>query len=88
MSIDYDVFEYSCVLFTSYEDVFLLFRGQRANKLFKTKTHLTMSIFRNTVWFLKGMREYTASGYTAASANFNQKDMDVSCEVSLVCVRI
>ena len=47
-----------------------------------------MSIFRNTVWFLKGMREYTASGYTAASANFNQKDMDVSCEVSLVCVRI
>jgi len=39
-----------------------------------------MSIFRNTVWFLKGMREYTASGYTAASAGFNQKDLDVNCE--------
>ena len=45
-----------------------------------------MSIFRNTVWFLKGMREYTASGYTAASASFNPKDLDVNCEVSLVSV--
>ena len=45
-----------------------------------------MSIFRNTVWFLKGMREYTASGYTAASAGFNQKDLDVNCEVSLVSI--
>ena len=42
-----------------------------------------MSIFRNTVWFLKGMREYTASGYAAASSSFNQKDLDVSCEVIL-----
>ena len=47
-----------------------------------------MSIFRNTVWFLKGMREYTASGYTAASASFNLKDLDVNCEVSLVSVLI
>ena len=39
-----------------------------------------MSIFRNTVWFLKGLREYTASGYTAASARFNDTDLDVSCE--------
>ena len=42
-----------------------------------------MSIFRNTVWFLKGMREYTASGYNAASASFNSKDLDVNCEVDL-----
>jgi len=39
-----------------------------------------MSIFRNTVWLVKGLREYTASGYTAASAKFTESDLDVSCE--------
>jgi hypothetical protein len=29
-----------------------------------------MSFFRNTVWFVKGMREYTKSGYEAAAKNF------------------
>ena len=62
---------------------------------------IEMSIFRNTVWFLKGLREYTASGYTAgidqsehsitlmmtvltnqiaASANFNEAELDVDCK--------
>ena len=38
-----------------------------------------MSIFRNTVWFLKGLREYTASGFTAASSSFKESDLDVNC---------
>jgi len=39
-----------------------------------------MSIFRNTVWFLKGLKEYTSSGYTAASVSFNESDLDLKCE--------
>ena len=39
-----------------------------------------MSIFRNTVWFLKGLKEYTSSGYTSASANFNESDLQLKCE--------
>jgi len=38
-----------------------------------------MSIFRNTVWFLKGLKEYTANGYTAASATFKERDLEVDC---------
>ena len=38
-----------------------------------------MSMFRNAVWFMKGMREYTASGYTAASARFTDSDLEVEC---------
>ena len=40
---------------------------------------VTMSMFRNAVWFMKGMREYTASGYTAASAKFTDADLEVEC---------
>ena len=36
-------------------------------------------MFRNAVWFMKGMREYTASGYTAASARFTDSDLEVEC---------
>ena len=39
-----------------------------------------MSLFRNAVWMVKGLREYTNSGFLAASKNFNQSDLDVSCE--------
>jgi len=39
-----------------------------------------MSVFRNTVWFLKGLKEYTSSGYTSASANFNESDLQLKCE--------
>jgi len=39
-----------------------------------------MSIFRNTVWFIKGMKEYTQGGYTAAAKHFNQDDLNVKCD--------
>ncbi|XP_068234906.1 dehydrogenase/reductase SDR family member 12-like [Palaemon carinicauda] len=38
-----------------------------------------MSLFRNTVWFLKGLKEYTRGGYQAASKNFKEQDLDVDC---------
>lgn len=37
-----------------------------------------MSIYRNTVWFLKGMQEYTRSGYESAAKRFNPTDLDVN----------
>jgi len=39
-----------------------------------------MSLFRNTVWLGKGLKEYTNSGFVAASKNFNESDLDVKCE--------
>ncbi|XP_048397192.2 dehydrogenase/reductase SDR family member 12 isoform X1 [Stegostoma tigrinum] len=36
-----------------------------------------MSFYRNGVWFLKGLREYTKSGYEAAAQQFSLKDLDV-----------
>ncbi|XP_065333849.1 dehydrogenase/reductase SDR family member 12-like [Cloeon dipterum] len=39
----------------------------------------TMSIYRGTVWFIKGMREYTKSGYEAAAKKFNEGDLKVDC---------
>jgi len=38
-----------------------------------------MSLFRNSVWFAKGLREYTQNGYLAASKNFKSGDLDVDC---------
>ena len=38
-----------------------------------------MSIYRNTVWFLKGMLEYTVSGYQAAAKHFKPEDLEVDC---------
>ncbi|KAG8452796.1 hypothetical protein GDO86_004548 [Hymenochirus boettgeri] len=37
-----------------------------------------MSLYRNTVWFLKGMREYTRSGYEAAAKQFVAEDLEVN----------
>ncbi|NP_001070025.1 dehydrogenase/reductase SDR family member 12 [Danio rerio] len=37
-----------------------------------------MSFYRNTVWFLKGLQEYTNSGYEAAERRFTPADLDVS----------
>ncbi|XDV28029.1 hypothetical protein PO909_031441 [Leuciscus waleckii] len=37
-----------------------------------------MSLYRNIVWFIKGMREYTRSGFENASKGFVEKDLDVS----------
>jgi len=38
-----------------------------------------MSWYRNAVFVMKGLREYTKSGYTGASKHFNEKDLDVDC---------
>uniref|UniRef100_A0A8C6V7F9 Dehydrogenase/reductase (SDR family) member 12 n=1 Tax=Neogobius melanostomus TaxID=47308 RepID=A0A8C6V7F9_9GOBI len=37
-----------------------------------------MSIYRNTIWFFKGMQEYTRSGYEAAAKRFNPADLEVN----------
>ncbi|XP_065258939.1 dehydrogenase/reductase SDR family member 12 isoform X2 [Emys orbicularis] len=37
-----------------------------------------MSWYRNTVWFLKGLREYTRSGYDSASKHFVPADLEVN----------
>jgi dehydrogenase/reductase SDR family protein 12 len=38
-----------------------------------------MSIYRNTVWFVKGLREYTKGGYLAAAKKFRPEDLEVDC---------
>ncbi|KAM6978251.1 dehydrogenase/reductase SDR family member 12 [Tautogolabrus adspersus] len=37
-----------------------------------------MSIYRNAVWFMKGLQEYTKSGYEAAAKHFAPADLDVN----------
>lgn len=37
-----------------------------------------MSLYRNTVWFLKGLQEYTKGGYEAAERRFTAADLEVS----------
>ncbi|XP_035277573.1 dehydrogenase/reductase SDR family member 12-like isoform X1 [Anguilla anguilla] len=37
-----------------------------------------MSLYRNIIWFLKGIHEYTRNGFEAASAHFVDSDLDVS----------
>ncbi|KAI1883188.1 hypothetical protein AGOR_G00242640 [Albula goreensis] len=37
-----------------------------------------MSLYRNAIWFLKGIHEYTRNGFEAASAHFVEQDMNVS----------
>ncbi|XP_007547313.1 PREDICTED: dehydrogenase/reductase SDR family member 12 [Poecilia mexicana] len=37
-----------------------------------------MSIYRNAVWFVKGLQEYTKSGYEAAAKHFSPADLDVN----------
>ncbi|KAM5181617.1 dehydrogenase/reductase SDR family member 12 [Mantella aurantiaca] len=36
-----------------------------------------MSLYRNTVWFLKGLREYTKGGYESAAKYFAAEDLQV-----------
>ncbi|CAJ0917853.1 unnamed protein product [Ranitomeya imitator] len=36
-----------------------------------------MSVYRNTVWFVKGLREYTKGGYEAAAKHFAAEDLQV-----------
>ncbi|XP_014865074.1 PREDICTED: dehydrogenase/reductase SDR family member 12-like isoform X2 [Poecilia mexicana] len=37
-----------------------------------------MSIYRNAIWFLNGIQQYTRKGYAAASKDFETKDLDFS----------
>ncbi|XP_015234304.1 PREDICTED: dehydrogenase/reductase SDR family member 12-like isoform X2 [Cyprinodon variegatus] len=37
-----------------------------------------MSLYRNSVWFLNGIQQYTRKGYVAASKDFEAKDLEVS----------
>nr|XP_021142516.1 dehydrogenase/reductase SDR family member 12 isoform X2 [Columba livia] len=37
-----------------------------------------MSWYRNAVWFVKGLREYTRSGYESASKHFDPADVEVN----------
>ncbi|XP_053186683.1 dehydrogenase/reductase SDR family member 12 [Scomber japonicus] len=37
-----------------------------------------MSLYRNAVWFLNGIHQYTRKGYEAASKDFEPQDLDVS----------
>merc|ERR1711884_444497 len=38
---------------------------------------IKMSIYRNLVWFTKGMSEYTKPGYQSAAKSFRESDLDV-----------
>ncbi|XP_037537604.1 dehydrogenase/reductase SDR family member 12 [Nematolebias whitei] len=37
-----------------------------------------MSLYRNTLWFLNGIHQYTRQGFETASKTFEPKDLDVS----------
>ncbi|XP_041662204.1 dehydrogenase/reductase SDR family member 12 [Cheilinus undulatus] len=37
-----------------------------------------MSIYRNAVWFVRGLQEYTKGGYEAAAKHFTPGDLDVN----------
>ncbi|XP_030608001.1 dehydrogenase/reductase SDR family member 12-like [Archocentrus centrarchus] len=37
-----------------------------------------MSLYRNAIWFLNGIQQYTRKGYEAASKGFEPQDLDVS----------
>jgi len=39
-----------------------------------------MTIYRNSVWLVKGLREYTTGGYAAAAKSFNPEDLNIKCE--------
>ncbi len=36
-----------------------------------------MSFYRNVVWYVKGLQEYTQSGFLSAAKHFEAKDLDV-----------
>lgn len=45
-----------------------------------------MSLYRNVVWFTKGLREYTRAGYESAAKSFNPKDLDVDMKNRAIMV--
>jgi len=38
-----------------------------------------MSIYRNSVWFARGLKEYTKNGYLSAAKSFESGDLEVDC---------
>ena len=38
-----------------------------------------MKVLRNSLWFYKGLKEYTKSGFENASKKFNPADLEVNC---------
>ncbi|CAN0082868.1 unnamed protein product [Lampetra fluviatilis] len=36
-----------------------------------------MSLYRNSIWFMKGLQEYTKGGYEAAAKSFRAQDLEV-----------
>lgn len=44
----------------------------------RTTEIVKMSLYRNTVWFMKGLQEYTKGGYEAAARRFNAADLEVN----------
>ena len=36
-------------------------------------------MYRNAVWLVKGLREYTKNGYLSAAKKFKTEDLDVDC---------
>jgi len=38
-----------------------------------------MKVLRNSLWFYKGLKEYTKSGFESASKKFNPADLEVNC---------
>lgn len=45
-----------------------------------------MSLYRNIVWFSKGLAEYTKSGYETAAKSFNSADLEVDLSNKVVMV--
>ena len=45
-----------------------------------------MSLYRNIVWFAKGMSEYTRSGFESASKKFNAADLEVDLSKKAIMV--
>ena len=39
-----------------------------------------MSLYRNLVWYMKGLSEYTQGGYLSAAKSFSADDLDVDCK--------
>ena len=39
-----------------------------------------MTFYRQGVWFVKGLQEYTKSGYAKAARGFTASDLEVDCK--------
>ncbi|TMS07350.1 Dehydrogenase/reductase SDR family member 12 [Larimichthys crocea] len=51
---------------------------ERAQSSERLPEHSTMSLYRNSAWFLKGVTEFTRSAFLSASKRFVEKDLEVS----------